>query len=126
VASFIGSPRINLLPAVVTEDGVVRLGEAATALASPARGPATLAVRPEDWRIAPEGLAARVAHVEFLGDHELLHFETSGAELVMRAEPDLRVARGKVLSLAFDPARALLFGADGVRLPVAVREAQHV
>jgi multiple sugar transport system ATP-binding protein len=126
VASFIGSPRINLLPAVVTEDGVVRLGETAMPLASPARGPVTLGVRPEDWRIASEGLAARVAHVEFLGDHELLHVETSDAALVIRVEPGRRVPRGKVVSLAFDPARALLFGADGARLSVAIREPQHV
>jgi multiple sugar transport system ATP-binding protein len=126
VARFIGSPAINLLPAAVTEDGVVRLGTMATPLASPARGAVTLAVRPEDLRLAAEGLAARVTHVEFLGDHELLHLETSGGDLVMRAEADLRVARGKVVSLAFDPGRALLFGADGKRLPVAAQAPAHV
>jgi multiple sugar transport system ATP-binding protein len=126
VATFIGSPRINLLPATVGEDGVVRLEGAATPLASPARGAATLAVRPEDWRIASPGLAARVAHVEFLGDHELLHLDAAGTGLVMRAEPDLRVAAGELLSLAFDPARALLFGTDGRRLPLAQRASAHV
>jgi multiple sugar transport system ATP-binding protein len=126
VATFIGSPRINLLPATVGEDGVLRLEGAALPLASPARGAVRLGVRPEDWRIAPAGLPARVAHVEFLGDHELIHLEAGGVEIVMRAEPELRVARGEALHLAFDPARALLFGADGRRLPVARREAAHV
>ena len=42
VARFIGSPRINLLPATVGEDGAVHLDGAATRLASPARGAATL------------------------------------------------------------------------------------
>ncbi|MCX8135363.1 MAG: ABC transporter ATP-binding protein [Roseococcus sp.] len=126
VASFIGSPRINLLPAAAGEDGVLRLDGAPLPLRTPARGPVTLAVRPEDWRIAPAGLAARVAHVEFLGDHELIHLDAAGTEIVMRAEPELRVAREEALHLSFDPARALLFGADGRRLPVAEREAAHV
>jgi multiple sugar transport system ATP-binding protein len=126
VARFIGSPRINLLPAAVGEDGVVRLDGSPTPLVTSARGAATLGVRPEDLRIAPSGLLARVAHVEFLGDHELVHLEAGGADMVMRAEADLRVARGEALHLSFDPARALLFGADGARLPVAAHEAVHV
>lgn|GEM_PF-3065184 len=64
--------------------------------------------------------------MEFLGDHELIHLQAGRAEVVMRAEPDLGVVRGEPLHLAFDPARALLFGADGARLPLALREALHV
>jgi multiple sugar transport system ATP-binding protein len=125
VARFIGSPRINLLPGMVDASGRIVLEGEATALASPARGPVTLALRPEDLRPDPQGLRARVAHGEFLGDHALLHLRLGEAELVLRVPPTTRARPGEELRVGFDPARALLFGPDGRRLPVAQREPAH-
>jgi multiple sugar transport system ATP-binding protein len=125
VARFIGNPRINLLPGTVDGSGVLALQGAATALRSPARGPVTLALRPEDLRPDPHGLAAVVEHGEYLGDHALLHLRFHDAALVLRADPGTRARPGAEMRVGFDPARALLFGPDGRRLPVAVREAAH-
>jgi multiple sugar transport system ATP-binding protein len=125
VARFIGSPRINLLPGMVDASGRIVLEGEATALASPARGPVTLALRPEDLRPDPQGLRARVAHGEFLGDHALLYLRLGEAELVLRVPPTTRARPGEELRVGFDPARALLFGPDGRRLPVAQREPAH-
>jgi multiple sugar transport system ATP-binding protein len=125
VARFIGSPRINLLPGMVDASGRIVLEGETTALASPARGPVTLALRPEDLRPDPQGLRARVAHGEFLGDHALLHLRLGEAELVLRVPPTTRARPGEELRVGFDPARALLFGPDGRRLPVAQREPAH-
>ena len=79
VASFIGSPRINTLPAVADADGQVRIDGAATGLRAPP-GAVTFAVRPEDCRIAdpavfPGAIAVRAQGAEFLGESLLLHAE---------------------------------------------------
>jgi multiple sugar transport system ATP-binding protein len=122
VASFIGSPRINLLEAICGEDGVLRVQGEATALHSAARGAVTLAIRPEDWRLADEGMAARVEHTEFLGDHALLHLRLGSAAMIMRAPPGAMPHAGEALRLGFDPARALLFGPNGRRIVAHRRE----
>lgn len=117
VAAFVGSPRINALPAEAGEDGLVRVGGVATGLATRHRGALTFAVRPENLAPAARGLPARVEHVEFLGDSVLLHarHEGSGTPLIARCEPDRRPGIA-ALNLAADPSRALLFDARGARL----------
>lgn len=126
VACFIGSPRINLLEAAIGEDGVVRVAGAATCLHSAARGAVTLAIRPEDWIIPGDGLAARVEHTEFLGDHALLHLRLGTEAVIMRAGPGALPHPGETLRLGFDPARALLFGPEGRRILAHRREAARV
>ena len=122
VASFIGSPRINLLDAEIGEDGVVRVSGAATALHSHARGNVTLAIRPEDWVMGAEGQEARVEHTEFLGDHALVHLRLGAGTVTLRAGPGALPHAGEVLRLGFDPARALVFGPDGRRIAAHRRE----
>ena len=113
VASFIGSPRINLLPAHVAEDGVVRVMGIDTELRSAARGPVTLGVRPENLRLGgPWSGAAR--HLEYLGDTALLHARLGETDVVLRVEPGQRATPDEPLALGIG--RALLFGADGRRI----------
>lgn len=126
VAGFIGSPRINLLEAEIGEDGVLHVGGAATALHSSARGKVTLAIRPEDWAMCAEGLEARVEHTEFLGDHALVHLRLGTTDVVLRAGPGALPHAGEVLRLGFDPARALVFGPEGRRIPAHRREPARV
>jgi multiple sugar transport system ATP-binding protein len=123
VARFIGSPAINLLPVEADAAGMLRFEGQALGLHSAARGALTLGIRPEALRPAAHGLPAVAEHVEYLGEAALLHARLGDAPVVMRVEPSLRAAPGEALHLAFDPARALLFGADGQR--AALREAQH-
>ena len=126
VARFIGSPRINLLEAEVGEDAVLRVGGQATALHSAARGAVTLGIRPEDWVLEEGGLAARVEHTEFLGDHALLHLRLGATVVIMRSPPGRMPHAGECLRLGFDPARALLFGPEGRRIPAHQREPARV
>ena len=121
VATFIGSPRINLLEAEADAEGLVRVAGQPTGLRCAARGPVTLAIRPEDLAPAAEGLPARAEAVEFLGESLLLHVrhEASAAPLVLRLPPDAAgrlPAAGAALHLGFAPRRGLLFGADGARI----------
>ena len=72
VATFIGSPRINTFPAEAGPDGLVRIGATPIGLHA-APGSFTLAIRPEDCRIAATGIAVQAQGAEFLGESLLLH-----------------------------------------------------
>ncbi len=119
VAAFVGSPRVNTLPVRVEADGAVSRAGAAIALASPHRGPAVLAIRPEHLHPARGGaVAARVRHLEFLGDAVLVHADAGGDELIVKLAPDARsgLVVGETAHFDFDPRRAFLFDSDGRRL----------
>jgi multiple sugar transport system ATP-binding protein len=120
VATFIGSPRINLLPAEAGTDGAVRVAGLPVGLRCAARGALTLGVRPEALVPAAQGLVARAEAVEFLGESVLLHarHESSGTPLVLRLPPEAAghlPQPGGELHLGFAPEAALLFGPDGAR-----------
>jgi sn-glycerol 3-phosphate transport system ATP-binding protein len=75
VAAFMGSPPMNLVPAVI-RSGILHIGGAAvTAVASP-NGPVTVGVRPEHLQLHSaytDGMVpARVDFVEPLGSHVLV------------------------------------------------------
>ena len=120
VARFIGSPKINTLPARIGPDGLVRIGGYATGLVAPAGGEITFAIRPEDVAPASTGLPAVIDHVEFLGEAVLIHVRTveGGHPIIARVTPDKRPSEGVGghIRLRPNPEKALLFGADGKRL----------
>ncbi|ONG47056.1 glycerol-3-phosphate ABC transporter ATP-binding protein [Pseudoroseomonas deserti] len=127
VACFIGSPRINTLAAEADSQGFVRVAGMATGLRAPMTGAITLALRPEDLQPVAHGLPAVAEGIEFLGESLLLHARLEdGTGLVLRIAPENRghLAAGARLALGFDPARALLFGADGKRLPARIQAAE--
>lgn len=116
VARFIGSPPMNALPAQVGEDGAVMLGETRLPWHSSARGPVTLGVRPEGWAPAGHGLPVTITLVEHLGAETLCHLQ-GGAVLRLTPEAARDLAPGQGLQLAIR--KAVLFGPDGARLPLA-------
>ncbi|MGN7161235.1 ABC transporter ATP-binding protein [Sphingomonas sp. SAFR-052] len=126
-AGFIGSPRINLLDAVVVaRDGAATLFELAggVRIACDVEGPAagervTLGLRPEHLRLdAGAGgvpLPMIVEAVEALGHSTYLYGQlAAGGEF--RAKLDGHHAVTGAVTLYADPARVLVFGADGVAL----------
>jgi len=141
VAGFLGSPRMNFLPAVLAgEEGAtaaVRLsdGSVAEVAADVARAragaPLTLGVRPEHLRILPEpsaagGIGATVALVEYLGDVTLVHVQVDGIDGMLAAKYGVSgaggdggpvPALGSRVRLAFDAARAYLFDEQGQAYP---------
>jgi multiple sugar transport system ATP-binding protein len=129
VASFIGSPAINLLPAVATAGGLRAAGihlPVATGLA-PGTG-LTLGLRPEALRPLAAGargpfIPARLRRAEDLGPEWLLHADLAdGARLTFRlgatehAAARAEGALEEALALAVLPAGIHLFDADGRRL----------
>ncbi|HZH45148.1 MAG TPA: TOBE domain-containing protein, partial [Roseococcus sp.] len=125
VARFIGSPRINELPATADAGGRLSLGGQALPLRAAASGPVTLALRPEQLRLAAHGLPAHLLHTEFLGEATLLHCRLDGVAepVILRAAPG--VAPGETPRIAFTPSDALVFGADGRRLETEALAPQH-
>ncbi|MEO0822347.1 MAG: ABC transporter ATP-binding protein, partial [Pseudomonadota bacterium] len=127
VAEFVGSPRINTLPGEVDAEGrVTRLGHPlARRVAAGRAGPATIGIRPEhlEIRAAPteEGLTGRLVHRENLGADAYLHIALGdGAHrLILRARPEdvAAYAIGDTVHAERQRGEAMVFGADGARLP---------
>jgi multiple sugar transport system ATP-binding protein len=126
VATFVGTPRINLVPVKVIDSG----GLAATRLPDgttinthiryaelPATAELTLGLRPESVRIDradQTGIRASVRVVERLGDKTLVHVRlVDGTLLTAEDRGDSSVQPGQVVSLAVDGSAAHLFAPDG-------------
>ncbi|MEQ9643271.1 MAG: sn-glycerol-3-phosphate ABC transporter ATP-binding protein UgpC [Alphaproteobacteria bacterium] len=130
VATFLGSPRINLLPARV-EPGqgampTFHVGDAVFSLpasfAPPADGEVMLGVRPEHIRVTHPGtdadLTMRVDLVEELGEAQLLHGTVAeGQSLIVRYAERADVAAGDEVGIGFSDEDMLLFDKDGRRIP---------
>ncbi len=112
VASFIGSPAMNLLDAEA--DGArLRIGQnviqAGAGFAH--RGPVTLGIRAEDLHPAATGLPFRTDLVEELGAQRLVHGFIDGQALVLALDPSVPVRDEMFLTVA--PERLHLFDTAG-------------
>ena len=92
VAEFIGSPKINMLPAEADAAGRVTVAGRAARLVADRSGPMQAGVRPEHLRLcaADDALASGVArHRENLGSDVYLHLATDdgAARIVIRTTP---------------------------------------
>ncbi|MBI2822904.1 MAG: ABC transporter ATP-binding protein [Acidobacteria bacterium] len=104
VASFIGSPSMNLLEALL-EEGVWRAGSTVVVTGVARSGPVWLGIRPEAIRFGP-GAEASVSWVENLGARFLLGVQLGNFSLsVLAAE---RPSSDRV-SLSIDPAEIHVF-----------------
>lgn len=130
VASFIGSPSINTLACEIMPDGSVMIGGDHTDIQAEAAGPAILAIRPENIEPADSGMAARIEHLEYLGESLLVHARLADSQsmVICRLPPERRkhVARGEIVNLRPDPAKALLFDSNGRRLVARARSRDPV
>lgn len=99
VASRLGQPRINLLPA--------------GAFGSAPAGAAQIGLRPEHVAMG-EGQPATVRRVEHLGDQTRLHLTLGPHEIITLADPHTRLAPGDSLSIR--PDNPLWFDASGNRI----------
>jgi ABC-type sugar transport system ATPase subunit len=128
VAGFIGSPRMNLLPATVlsaeSASWWLRIGtvELAVPRAAPALAPGaavTLGIRPEHVAVVPEGgtLAATVDFVEHLGGETFVYAAASGLpQITLRCDGQRPFARGDAIGIRFSPDHLHLFDATGAAI----------
>jgi sn-glycerol 3-phosphate transport system ATP-binding protein len=107
VASFIGSPPMNLLRGKVTADGTsFEAGDARIQLPVPRPAmmgkDSILGVRPEHLILGRTGMAMRVEMVEALGADVLIHANVSGQDVVIRAPAGVAVEAGENITAGFD------------------------
>ncbi|MGK6356758.1 ABC transporter ATP-binding protein [Sphingomonas sp. DT-207] len=125
VATFVGSPRINLLPVAAEANAGgaarVRLGDGTeldTAVPLPSTGPLTLGLRAECVRIAaPEGASAQgtAEVVERLGERTLVHVSLGDGSRLVAEDSGLSTVRaGERVGLAIDGRSAHLFDSQGL------------
>jgi multiple sugar transport system ATP-binding protein len=130
VAAFTGSPMINTLAAEIAADGEVIVGATATGVGSLARGPITLAARPEDLMISVVGIPCRIEQVEFLGDSLLLHARSiSGGEILilrLSGADKQQLALGATIGIKSNPSKVMLFDDAGKRVAAQALSAVRV
>jgi multiple sugar transport system ATP-binding protein len=110
VATFIGSPPMNLMPGEVRDGKLVVAGaELAFMRALGAEGLVTVGLRPGALEIADRGILGRVYLVEDLGEHSIVDVQV-GEHLVkvrMQHRPELR--EGDTVHLGFEASALHLF-----------------
>jgi sn-glycerol 3-phosphate transport system ATP-binding protein len=107
VASFIGSPPMNLLRGKAGAGGSFLLdGDGAVALpagaAAPVQADCILGIRPEHLRLGQPGMMMEVEMVESLGADLLVHARAGSQSLVIRSPAGTPVAAGQQVSAGFD------------------------
>ena len=108
VAGFIGTS--NLLPCRLLDPATVEISGQRLTLAPGDRvkappGPAVLSVRPEDVRLGPEGLPARVTFIRDLGESVQIVLDHAGQEVIALFSPRERpqVGISDAVALSFAP-----------------------
>ena len=103
VAQFIGSPRMNVLPA--------------SAIPGAPKEAVEVGVRPEDLSLGEGPLAGTVTAIEYTGADSMIHAETAHGPVQARASGPVRAREGERIALAPDPARLHHFREDGSAVP---------
>jgi inositol-phosphate transport system ATP-binding protein len=115
VASFIGSPPINLI-AGEARDGTLAVNAARIPLEGPS-GPLTVGLRPEHLRFADSGFAGRVLQVEPMGREILYVAETEiGTVRVLEQGSSAARSLGQEVRIGFPPENSLVFDSSSQRL----------
>ena len=118
VATFIGSPSMNLLAAPATGGGWTLSGASAMP-----DGTATLGIRPEDLHLAEEGrddafrADVKVAAVELVGAESYVHATLpDGAPIVFRVAGRSRIAMDDTMTIGAAASSLHFFDGRGMRL----------
>ena len=135
VASFIGSPQMNLIPADVrVEGGTIRVEAKGLGLVLDANGrrfddppaSAILGIRPEHIDLAgaeptPDRTVVRaeVSYVEPMGGEALMGFVVGEKELVAKVREPRGVRAGEHVSVAIETRRVYLYDRESERLALA-------
>jgi multiple sugar transport system ATP-binding protein len=123
VASFIGSPQMNMLKAKVTKEndriGLTISGkllyptqeEMKKALASYIGKEVTVGVRPEDVRVeeGPDSLITTVEVTELLGAEIILYLKLDGVDVVAKERPDVQLNRKDQVAVGLDMSKIHVF-----------------
>jgi multiple sugar transport system ATP-binding protein len=126
VAEFIGSPKMNVLPATLQsadpEQAEVKVGQVTLSARVNAQrvvlgGKIKVGCRPEDIRLthsgAPNSMDVAIRHIEKLGEASLLYVESEGLPLMtVRVDGTTSLKSGDSVSLHFPADQLHIFDAD--------------
>ena len=118
VASFIGSPSINLVKCEMLNGVVSLFGQSFNGFKSVPDGPVTVGVRPEDIQFTEQGEGEiTVTLTESLGAEEIIYGTTpSGEEIRIRQRVIRPVKIGTRIAVKFAKSKLHMFGGDGQRV----------
>jgi multiple sugar transport system ATP-binding protein len=120
VASFIGSPKMNLLKGTASGQGVELSGVGTLAAAINASGPVTVGIRPEHLSLnqpGDVGIQGTITLVEYLGSEIFVYVALpDGQSLLAQAPGNAQFKRGDAVSLGFNASNAHFFNAVGLRI----------
>ncbi|HEY3179926.1 MAG TPA: ABC transporter ATP-binding protein [Casimicrobiaceae bacterium] len=121
VASFVGSPPINLFDGHA-ENGAIKVRDAILPLTNPVRGNVVLGLRPESVQVDSAGTPARIIAVEPMGREVLYSADCSlGIVHFLEAGAEARHRESDNVALTLSPPDALVFDkASGQRLDVRI------
>jgi len=113
VASFIGSPAMNLLEGTIENGTFTGKNVKITGIDSTLNGPVTLGYRAEDAIVGGENPAinAPVYSMELLGDATMVTFKIGGTIAIVKADKDFRAKIGETVSAAIPAHICHLFDA---------------
>ncbi len=123
VATFIGAPRINLIPRPAASNAAPAHRALWDELASNApAGAQSVGLRPEHLHFSPDGkgVLASVVLAEHLGDSSIIHLRVEGISNLLSAKvgpQHSQLDAGQSVCLMPDAPWALLFDADGRLFP---------
>jgi ABC-type sugar transport system ATPase subunit len=127
VASFIGSPTMNFLPAklksAVNDDATLDLagGDVTIRTRSGAPGgsdPMEVGIRPEHVGLGESSrgnanLPGTIQIVEHLGNATIMYVDTPAGQIVVQQDGDATAKPGENVGVILDPARCHVFAASG-------------
>jgi multiple sugar transport system ATP-binding protein len=129
VASFIGSPTMNFLPAELqsSDNGAATLGFAGsghvtvkTRSGTPAsKNALELGIRPEHIAIGQAGdarsnLPGTIQIIEHLGNATIMYVDTPAGQIVVQDDGDALPTAGENVGIFLDPAHCHVFGSNGL------------
>lgn len=121
IASFIGSPPINLVSATAA-DGRARIDGLSLPIQGSVEGPIRIGLRPEHLSFAAGGVPGRVAQIEPMGREILYVVETGVGHLrVLEHGSSAAHAAGEAVAVAFAQDDSLVFDGSTERLLPGVR-----
>lgn len=137
VATFIGSPPMNVVNgqvdngAVVTDDGAFHYALPGSLRDSVTHGQGVVfGIRAEDISVTTEGdradLQGEVIVREPLGDETIYTVQASGHRFMVKTPPRLRYEPGDNIQLTFNPARLHLFDAESEQRIASQEALEHV
>ena len=113
VASFIGSPKINVFDAAVEGARLSGPGRFTYTLSDPTPvdgyDRVRVGIRPEDIRLVPDGVPIETNVLEPMGNENFLYATLGDRELTARVAPTARPEPGETVEFDFDEAALYLF-----------------